>query len=335
MIKTEESVRPIIAKRLRDLMEMNHISIEDLSKATNVGESTIIMLKSGRYPMHADILCKIADYFAVPTDYILGRCELGETYKADMTILYEDCYEKYLKKRVKAGKKIENDKSSIESMYPYNLLETIYDTDPLGITEYVPLTNEQMVGLIYAVENRLMDREKHFIKRHFEEYASLDEIGKEEGIGKERVRQIIARGIRKLRHPSSFNYIRYGIGAADVNLYAKELERKVEQIKEMEEYISKHQTALKLNTLPDYAPDHMFLDDMNLSVRSYNCICRATYKTEYESKRGDIPVSFIENLFVDDKILKVRNLGRKSLYEIASKLKELGSTSEWVLKWVS
>lgn len=344
MIKTEESVRPIVAKRLSELMEMSGVTNETLSKATNVGISTIVQMKGGRYPMHADILCKVADYFAVPTDYILGRCELGKTYKADMKKLYEESYEKYLKVKLKRGKKIENDQSAIESTYPYNLLEAIYVTDPLGITEFVPLSDEQLEGLNYAVTNTLTEREQHFIKRHFEEYATLDDIANEEHIGRERVRQIIARALRKLRHPSRFNYIRYGINAAKINIYMKELERKKEQIEELEAYIEAHKDLFKPKEVPDNLPSvsnnlpyGFVLDDLNLSVRSYNCMVRSAVYNGYElaDLRGSMPVSYVEDLFVDDKILKVRNLGQKSLYEIANRLKELGSTSKWVLKWVS
>lgn len=96
----------VTAERLCNLMETNGVTIQALSEATGIGYSTITMLRNGRYPMHADILCKIADYFAVPTDYILGRCELGETYKADMTKLYEESYNKYLRKQKGQAKRL-------------------------------------------------------------------------------------------------------------------------------------------------------------------------------------------------------------------------------------
>ena len=64
----------------------------------------------------------------------------------------------------------------------------------------------------------------------------------------------------------------------------------------------------------------MNIDELELSVRSYNCLKRAGINTVEElcSKTSD-------------EMMKVRNLGRKSLEEVLAKLKDLGlslSTSE-------
>ena len=57
----------------------------------------------------------------------------------------------------------------------------------------------------------------------------------------------------------------------------------------------------------------MSIDELELSVRSYNCLKRAGINTVEElcSKTSD-------------DMMKVRNLGRKSLEEVLAKLKELG-----------
>ena len=57
----------------------------------------------------------------------------------------------------------------------------------------------------------------------------------------------------------------------------------------------------------------MSIDELELSVRSYNCLKRAGINT----------VSELTNKTSDD-MMKVRNLGRKSLEEVLAKLKELG-----------
>ncbi|MDR1700803.1 MAG: DNA-directed RNA polymerase subunit alpha [Lachnoclostridium sp.] len=57
----------------------------------------------------------------------------------------------------------------------------------------------------------------------------------------------------------------------------------------------------------------MNIDELELSVRSYNCLKRAGINTVEE----------LTNKTSDD-MMKVRNLGRKSLEEVLSKLKELG-----------
>ena len=57
----------------------------------------------------------------------------------------------------------------------------------------------------------------------------------------------------------------------------------------------------------------MMIEDLDLSVRSYNCLKRAGINTVEE----------LCNKTSDD-MMKVRNLGRKSLEEVLAKLKELG-----------
>ena len=57
----------------------------------------------------------------------------------------------------------------------------------------------------------------------------------------------------------------------------------------------------------------MSIDELELSVRSYNCLKRANINTVEE----------LTNKTPDD-MMKVRNLGRKSLEEVLAKLKELG-----------
>ena len=66
----------------------------------------------------------------------------------------------------------------------------------------------------------------------------------------------------------------------------------------------------------------MNIDELELSVRSYNCLKRAGINTVEE----------LCNRTSED-MMKVRNLGRKSLEEVLGKLKELGlqlnPSDEW------
>lgn len=57
----------------------------------------------------------------------------------------------------------------------------------------------------------------------------------------------------------------------------------------------------------------MSVEDLDLSVRSYNCLKRAGISTVADLTRR-----------TEDDMLKVRNLGRKSLEEVVKKLEELG-----------
>ena len=69
----------------------------------------------------------------------------------------------------------------------------------------------------------------------------------------------------------------------------------------------------KQDEVPESTAKDMSIDELELSVRSYNCLKRANINTVKElcSK-------------TPDEMMKVRNLGRKSLEEVLAKLKELG-----------
>ena len=59
----------------------------------------------------------------------------------------------------------------------------------------------------------------------------------------------------------------------------------------------------------------MTIEELDLSVRSFNCLTRAGINT-------------VEDLInkSEDEMMKVRNLGRKSLEEVMAKLDSLGFT---------
>ena len=57
----------------------------------------------------------------------------------------------------------------------------------------------------------------------------------------------------------------------------------------------------------------MAIEEMDLSVRSYNCLKRAGIHTVEDLTRK-----------TEDEMLKVRNLGRKSLDEVILKLQSYG-----------
>lgn len=57
----------------------------------------------------------------------------------------------------------------------------------------------------------------------------------------------------------------------------------------------------------------MMIEDLDLSVRSYNCLKRAGIQTVDELTQK-----------TEDEMMRVRNLGKKSLKEVKDKLIELG-----------
>jgi transcriptional regulator with XRE-family HTH domain len=60
-------------KRLKELREYRKITQLNLAQEFNVSQSTIAMWEAGKRDPDSDMVRKLADYFNVSIDYLLGR----------------------------------------------------------------------------------------------------------------------------------------------------------------------------------------------------------------------------------------------------------------------
>lgn len=65
---------------IRDLRIKNKISAKELSKILKISESSISLYESGKRTPSLSLIVKIADYFNVSTDYLLGVIEKQQEY---------------------------------------------------------------------------------------------------------------------------------------------------------------------------------------------------------------------------------------------------------------
>ena len=63
----------IFMKRMKELRQKKGISMEDLANALGVSKSRINMWENYGSVPRSDVLVKIAEYYNVPTDYLLGN----------------------------------------------------------------------------------------------------------------------------------------------------------------------------------------------------------------------------------------------------------------------
>lgn len=63
----------MFSKILRELRIDNDLSQKDLANILGISPSTVAMYEQGRRTPDNEMLTKIADYFKVPVDYLLGR----------------------------------------------------------------------------------------------------------------------------------------------------------------------------------------------------------------------------------------------------------------------
>lgn len=189
--------------------------------------------------------------------------------------------------------------------YPLNLLLSIYPEQPDIITSDI------RIGLEYILTT-LSDREQEIIRLRFREQRTRPDIAEEFCITQERVRQIEAKALRKLRHPNRYQFVR--LGMMGYIRHIREKENKLGYTKGYDKgYKDGMEDAAKGKTyhgvLAEIATQP--IDNLDLSIRANNSLLRLSCKTI-----GDCM------LLKEDQILNVRNLGKKTRIEIASALQK-------------
>lgn len=203
--------------------------------------------------------------------------------------------------------------------YPRNLMFAI-GFDPVEMMKY------PTDGIDYVLST-LTEREQKVIQLRFVDGLSLKDTGKAFNVTQERIRQVEAKALRKLRHPSRANIIKEGLTAVKAKEEAKgRLARATEELNVEIEKVRK-ETKLLQEIMATGRPKaeaeavirehfknwNVDIDDMDLSVRAYNCLKRAGF-----NKVCDLVG------MTREKFMKVINLGRKSMEEVIEKLKLWG-----------
>ena len=62
-------------KRLKELREEQGLSIQAFSKMIQMNASSICRWENGKQDITSDLLIRLADFFNVSTDYLLGRVD--------------------------------------------------------------------------------------------------------------------------------------------------------------------------------------------------------------------------------------------------------------------
>ena len=194
--------------------------------------------------------------------------------------------------------------------YPKNLLSQVFVNGlPTDLPDDITLVLE------YIIQKTLTEREGRVLDMRYKRYMTMAAIGEEYGLRAERIRQIEAKAVRKLRHPSRSRYILMGMEgyinylrdtAVDERLreYKKEiisLEKKIAELTDTEYEEEKNEL--------ENAP----LAELDLSVRTFNILYRAGYSTVKELLDADT-----------EKIVSLPNLGLKNFSDLIDVLSEKG-----------
>lgn len=230
------------------------------------------------------------------------------------------------KLRIKTQEVIEeirkHDKEEIyrsKDVYPYNALESAGISDIQVPPDLVGCFSEVLIA-------RCTDKEKQCIELFYRDRKTLSQIGEHYNLSRERIRQIIGKGLRKIKY-IIYNYENLK-KEEQQKIEERQREEKLQQQREelieafrekgiitedIAVYFGQPQFEAVCN--PSYNSSSLTIEDLDLSVRSYNCLRRAGIRTISEL------ISKTEN-----ELYHIRNMGKKSLKEIKEKLISNGFT---------
>ena len=191
--------------------------------------------------------------------------------------------------------------------YPYNLIKKL-DFDP----ECYGTFEQRLQDL--RDENFLNEREFYIVIEVFKNGLKLEQIGKLLGITRERVRQILEKTLRRIKYREK--YFIYGEYANLEKIALKEYEEYKEKLLAKWTYESACEFLENYNQEQNNTLESKLYDSWekyDFSVRTWNCLKRANIKTV-----GDIVELGTFGL------LKLKNMGKKSVKEIMKHLNEDG-----------
>ena len=229
------------------------------------------------------------------------------------------------------------DREDMSARYPQNLYAAVF-----GFGTYAePETGEEvcmMLGDRGALEvamlmANLSDREADILRYRYRQNKTYEDLMPMFDLSRERIRQIEIKALRKMRKEQCRNLLTMGLTGWLDNLIQEEAKRvggqmvdKLlrERLDEAEELMQEREAEKMRIALGDTAIEKIGgkeylnsikIEELELTVRSYNCLKRGGINTV-----GDIT----EKTY--GELMKVRNLGRKSLNEIVQKIGEMGLT---------
>lgn len=177
------------------------------------------------------------------------------------------------------------------------------------------IVSDNVEGLEYVI-SLLTEREQTILKARYINGETLEEVGKTFGVTRDRIRQIQAKALRKLRHPSRRKYYIKGKSVVEAEIKLLEELHEIEKqnylnaIKEKWEQQQEERKELHEELKIDVSGE---IETLDLSLRSYNCLKRAGINTVGELIQTSA-----------SQLKKVRNLGLKSYQEIEQKIADMG-----------
>lgn len=289
------------------LIEESGKSVNAIAQDTGIGHSTLNKIITKRYPPSVDAIMALADYFGVTTDLLCGRVD-----KDDLSDVW-NAFPEYFTGLVRCSyeKSIETKPRKIPAGYlavwPYNLLDDIF-LEPIGFV----MDKDHMNGLEEAL-NMLQPREKDWLLLIYKDGNTLATVSEAVGRSPDRVRQVVHKAVRKLRHPSRNRLILDGIEGA------KKIDEERDRISYARKQLIKERAALAEASAIDSTNPAKEKDPYDQPIEFY--ISELTVRTRNCLYRGQIySIRELLSRLEEGSLCQVRNLGYKSIEELLGKL---------------
>lgn len=204
------------------------------------------------------------------------------------------------------------------TLFPINLILDIFIAE--SECENIPADIE---GTVEYVISRFDPRVQTVILGHYKEGKTYEQIGKELGVTRERVRQMEARSLRQMRNPKCRALLSLGVAEyiSQIRITAtessanKQISAATEAIKIVADRLSKITGDDEISVMMEKKLMNsnltLTIAELELSVRTYNALSRAGLKT-------------VEAILNYGDLSRVRNLGERCLAEITQKIRDLG-----------
>lgn len=306
--------------RLKELRETLGYTIIQIAQATNMTRSRYSKLEKNKIPNASMVsYIKLADFYGVGLDYLLGRNTQPTINKNIVTYDIIKDINKFNKinfnepdtdniEEITEIKKVETKilqdiikkENLIHTGYPINILNAIFDQNILKTEIEIVTTIIKDLEIIY--NEYLTEREIYVIKMRFIKQLTLENVGKLLNVGRERIRQIEAIAIRKLRRGYITNSLVYKID--------DDIENKKQELNKLKDEIEKYNNKIQTRRIVT-KPIHIC--ELNFSIRTTNSLIRANIDT----------LEKLVKYTLNNEILKTRSLGKKSYFEILNKLQDM------------
>lgn len=198
--------------------------------------------------------------------------------------------------------------TDITHTYPYNIACAIAQSGQDMEARLNAAWDVYMPGLIEAIES-CSEREQRILELRFKNVMSLDEVGERFSVTRERIRQIEAKALRRLRAKKGMWSIAERQERAE-RAFKSELEALTEKLLEKEEReVPESESVYRLHK----EDPHAALEELDVSIRLFNCLKKVGAKTI-----GDM------RFLTEHEVMRTRSFGAGCSEELKTLMEKHG-----------